>query len=249
MALGRRARAVLFDLFGTLVRFDGERIPTLELAAGPVRSTIPGYAALLAEVAPGVAPAAFHEAIAAATEEIVRERRTSHREVPSRDRFARALRRVASGGTDLQRQAERLSVAHMAQLAAATLAPAAHRGLLERLRRRVPVGCVSNFDHAPTALRILERSGLGPLLDVVVISDDFGLRKPRAEIFHEALRRLGAAAGDVVFVGDSPEEDVRGAQGAGLLAVWLNPGDHPGPPGIVPDTTIRDLVEIERLLT
>jgi HAD superfamily hydrolase (TIGR01549 family) len=248
MAPEGRSHAVIFDLFGTLVRFDRARVPTLQLPEGPVRSTLPAYAVLLEEVAPGVTPAAFHRAIAAVTDEITRARRASHREVPSRERFARALRRCAVADEALGRAAERLSLAHMAQLAAATVAPAPHHALLARLRRHRAVGCVSNFDHAPTALAILERSGLMPLLDVVIISDAFGLRKPRPEIFGEALRRLGVLPEHALFVGDSPDEDVRGAQGAGLTAVWLNPGGQPPPPGIVPDATIRDLCEIEAVV-
>jgi putative hydrolase of the HAD superfamily len=249
MAPGFNARAILFDLFGTLVHFDLSRLPVLELPQGAVRSTIPSYAKLLAEMAPGVEPATFLEALVAVSVEIARERRESHREVPSRRRFERALLRLGVGREDVRKNAERLSLAHMEELTAAAVTPPAHRPLLERLGKKVALGCISNFDHAPSAHRVLERANLAPLLEVVVISDSFGMCKPSPAIFAEGLRVLGVDASEAIFVGDSIEEDVRGATSAGLEAVWLNPTGAEPAAGPMPATTIRELTEIEELVT
>ena len=242
------AHAILFDLFGTLVRFDASRLPLLELSQSSVRSTIPSYAPLLAEIAPGVEPATFLEALVAVSVEIAHERQKSHREVPSRERFERALRLLNAGGEDVSAQAERLSLAHMEQLVAAAVAPAAHRPLLERLAKRAALGCISNFDHAPSALRVLDQTGLAPFLSAVVVSDAFGMRKPSPTIFREGLRTLDISASEAIFVGDSLEEDVRGAISAGLRAVWLNPTRAAPSAGPMPAATIRELTEIEELV-
>lgn len=249
MAPGFNARAILFDLFGTLVHFDLSRLPVLELPQGAVRSTIPSYVQLLADVAPGVEAATFLEALVAVSIEIARERRESHREVPSRRRFERALLRLGAGGDDVRVNAERLSLAHMEELTAAAVTPAAHRPLLERLGKNAALGCISNFDHAPSARRVLERANLAPLLDVVVISDSFGMCKPSPAIFAEGLRQLSVDASEAIFVGDSLEEDVRGAMSAGLEAVWLNPTGAEPSGGPMPAATIRELREIEGLVT
>ena len=245
----RQDRAVLFDLFGTLVSFDASRLPTLEVPHGVVRSTVPAYASLLAEIAPAVDPVAFYEALAVVSGEITRQRKESQRELPSRERFARALRYLAVGGENVDAYAERLSVAHMEQLVAATVAPASHRALLERLGKKRALGCISNFDHAPSAIRILERAGLAPFLEVIVVSDAFGFCKPAPAIFQEALRRLDVSASESTFVGDSFDDDVRGARAAGLRAVWLNPTGAVLPPGLAPDAVIRQLSEIEALVS
>jgi HAD superfamily hydrolase (TIGR01549 family) len=248
MADGGRDRGILFDLFGTLVHFDSTRIPTLEVPGGRVRSTLAACVSILAEAAPGVELVTFHETLRAVSDEIARDRGKSHRELPSRERFARALRRHAGPGTDLEACAERLSLVHMEQLVAAAEAPVAHRALLARLAKIAPLGCISNFDHAPSAHRVLERTGLAPYLRVVIVSASFGLRKPSPAIFREGVRALGVAPERSIFVGDSIEDDIRGARSVGLRAVWLNPAGVPPPPDLTPDETIRELTDVEALV-
>lgn len=62
--------------------------------------------------------------------------------------------------------------------------------------------------------------GLAPLMDVVLISEREGVRKPEAAIFERALTRLGVDAASAWFVGDHPDADIRGAKEAGLTAIW-----------------------------
>lgn len=61
------------------------------------------------------------------------------------------------------------------------------------------------------------------LADVAVLvgSDTAGAPKPDPAPFLEGCRRLGLAPESVACVGDSLESDVRGAQAAGLVPVWL----------------------------
>ena len=93
--------------------------------------------------------------------------------------------------------------------------------LLERARAaRTRVIVVSNWD--VSLVEVLERIGLAPLLDGVVVSAAVGAAKPSAAIFDRALDLAGARAEDCVHVGDSLEEDVAGAQLAGIEAVLLD---------------------------
>src|SRR5206468_3463542 len=98
--------------------------------------------------------------------------------------------------------AEALIEAHRHELAKAASVPAHHRPLLERLARRHCLAVVSNFDYSPTALGILETAGVRDLFAAIVVSDEVGWRKPRADIFQEALRRTGAEPHGTLFVGD-----------------------------------------------
>ena len=88
--------------------------------------------------------------------------------------------------------------------------------------------------------------GVGDFVDVIIISEEFGLAKPHPEIFHEALRRCAVEPDDVVFVGDSPEFDIAGAQGAGLRAIWINrqrrPWDHTS------RAPVHEIASLEELL-
>jgi putative hydrolase of the HAD superfamily len=95
------------------------------------------------------------------------------------------------------------------------------RALLERARAaEVGVIVVSNWD--VSLVEVLERTGLAPLLDGVVVSAAVGAAKPSPEIFARALELAGAAAEDCLHVGDSLAEDVAGARAAGVEAVLLD---------------------------
>ncbi len=94
-------------------------------------------------------------------------------------------------------------------------------GLLRRVRERCKVGLVSNFTYAPAVHAGLARLGIEEYFDVVVVSHENGWRKPHRRIFEDALARLGVDAGDAVYVGDSPLEDIRGAAGVGMRTVFV----------------------------
>ena len=82
-------------------------------------------------------------------------------------------------------------------------------------------------------------NGAAPYFHHIVISDDHGWRKPHAKIFTDTLELLNVEAQDALYVGDSPQDDVIGAKGAGLDIAWVNARDVALPEGIpAPDYTI-----------
>lgn len=98
---------------------------------------------------------------------------------------------------------------------------------LARLRAaEMKLAVVSNWD------RRLERlcvdMGIAGYFDAIVASAVAGSSKPSAAIFRIALDRLEAAAGEAVHVGDSWKDDVCGARGCGIAALWLRRGDFGG---------------------
>ncbi len=113
---------------------------------------------------------------------------------------------------------------------------------LTELGKRYRLGLVSNGNSYP------ERCGLDGVFCAVVFSQDHGIEKPDAELFRIALGRLGCAAGDVVHVGDSLENDVAGATGAGIRSVWLNRHGVANDTGIKPDHEIASLSELAGML-
>jgi putative hydrolase of the HAD superfamily len=78
---------------------------------------------------------------------------------------------------------------------------------------------VSNWDVSLS--RVLGDLDLTRWLDGVVTSAAVGARKPRREIFRRGLALAEAEPGQAMHVGDSLEEDVAGAQGAGIEPVLL----------------------------
>lgn len=85
--------------------------------------------------------------------------------------------------------------------------------------RGLTLVCVSNWDISLTG--VLERCGLGGLLDAVVASATAGARKPDPAIFAVALELAGCAAGEALHVGDTPTEDAAGAAAAGIAHLLL----------------------------
>jgi HAD superfamily hydrolase (TIGR01549 family) len=103
---------------------------------------------------------------------------------------------------------------------------------LEECRRAgARLGIVSNFE--AWLVDCLAGLGILELLDVVVVSGIEQLEKPDPRIFELALSRTGAKPDSVLFVGDSPTEDVAPARSLGMHAVLLDRrdrfADQPGP--------------------
>jgi len=244
----RRYRALVFDLFDTVVLFS-PRVPTIQVAGTTWRSTLGWLREHIERDLPQVPFDDFLAAMSEVTGEIVRARHPQYYEVPSRERFRRVLARLGHDHAAAAATAERLSLGHMAHLAASTAMPPAHAELLRRLRRSFALGLVSNFDHGPTALAILAQHDIADLFSSTVISAFFGRRKPHPDIYGEVLRQLDCAPHEVLFIGDTLDDDVGGPLAAGMDAVWLNSRSAPGTEGApTPTYTVRELTELAVLL-
>jgi len=242
-------RAALFDLFGTLIHFDTAMLPELEIDGRRMRSTSDAWCDLLADALPGIALADFVRAVLETSIELDGIRRATAVEIPSRERFRRALLRVGCDAGQADELGPLFARAHMRRLAAATCFPEAHARLLAQASARRPVGVVTNFDDTATAYEILVRHGILAHLDAVVVSEAIGLRKPHALLVRLALRDLGVAPSEAVMIGDHPLEDVGAAAAAGVDAVWIDTAGagvaaaHP-----VPRWVVRSLPEVAPIL-
>jgi HAD superfamily hydrolase (TIGR01549 family) len=118
----------------------------------------------------------------------------------------------------------------------------------DEARAARPIGIVT---HGPTEVQHakLELLGIDRLVDFVLVSEEFGVAKPVPQIFREALRLAGVGPEEDVFVGDSAEFDMAGAQAAGIPTVWVNRDQRPWlGPGPAPTRQIRTLAELAQLL-
>src|SRR5919201_3021325 len=85
---------------------------------------------------------------------------------------------------------------------------------------------VSNWDCSLPS--VLDRVGLGELLDGVVSSAVAGARKPEPAIFESALELAGCSADEALHVGDTAEEDIAGARAAGIRALLIDRSGNGG---------------------
>ncbi len=95
------------------------------------------------------------------------------------------------------------------------------REVLERLSSEHGMAIVSNTPYHEMVVEKLRREGLLDLFDAVISSHRTGVRKPVGEIFIRALEVLGSRPEEAVMIGDSPYEDIRGAKGIGMRAIWM----------------------------
>jgi putative hydrolase of the HAD superfamily len=92
---------------------------------------------------------------------------------------------------------------------------------LRRLREAgLTLVCVSNWDISLE--QVLDRCGLAELLDGAISSAATGARKPDPAIFSAALELARCDAAEAVHVGDTREEDVEGAEAAGIRVLLLD---------------------------
>jgi HAD superfamily hydrolase (TIGR01549 family) len=100
----------------------------------------------------------------------------------------------------------------------------AQDALLRVRRAGLRAGIVTSGDRVRVG-RELDDLGVASLFEVVVCAEDIVYRKPHPEALLLALDKLGVAAAEAVYVGDSPE-DVQMARAAGVMAVGI-PGGFP----------------------
>ena len=79
---------------------------------------------------------------------------------------------------------------------------------------------VSNWDS--TLPGLLDRLGLTPWFDTIVVSHLEGVEKPNPELFLRAVARLSGAPGEALHVGDVPELDEAGARAAGIASLTVD---------------------------
>lgn len=202
MSLPTRPQALLFDLDDTLWPIG----PVIAAAEHTVFAWLQRHA-------PRVAARHSIESLRAARMELL-AREPAYRVDLGALRRAGLLAAFAEAGEDAA-----LVAGAMAQFVAARNAVLPYADVLPglaKLRGRYLLGTVSNGNADLRAI------GLDHHFAVSLAAHEHGSAKPDPAMFLAACSRLGVAPAAAVYVGDDVLLDVRGAQQAGLRAVWLN---------------------------
>ncbi len=107
-----------------------------------------------------------------------------------------------------------------------------------------PLGVITNGDGAQQRQK-LAQTGIAERFASVVVSGEVGVAKPQREIFERSAEELGLPPNELLFIGDNPENDVRGARQAGWHAIWLNRDCSRQE---VAALTVADLTDVPRLV-
>ena len=242
-------RAVVFDLFDTLVDLRFEDLERIEHDGKWFPASVTALHAAVAEHRE-VGFAAFLQALHG-VDRVLREIQVEEgRETSTRLRFAQLLECLELSVPGLP---DRLTAVHMSAIEAVVAVPEHHGPLLIELGRSLRIGLCSNFTHAETALDIVDAAGFREHFDAIAISETVGWRKPRKEIFQAVLDELEVAPDEVLHVGDSLRADIAGAAPLGMRTAWITRRvrdpearlrEHEGP---VPDHQVADLAELLEL--
>ncbi|MDG2303289.1 MAG: HAD family hydrolase [Candidatus Binatia bacterium] len=244
-------RAVLFDLFDTLVDLHFSRLPMAAIGGRTMPSTILSQHEAIALRGHDVPFDDFLATLRETDRELMESHIDRGIELPTLLRFSRVVERLELDDAGLP---EALTRAHMGKIQDVAETPAHHDEVLAELARSRRLGLCSNFSHTETALDILETAELKRHFSALTVSETVGIRKPRPEIFRHALEALGTTPEETVHVGDNLDADVRGASSLGMRTVWVERRvrdkeralrEYDGPE---PTWVIRDLSELVSLL-
>ena len=225
-------RALLFDFFGTLVEFEAGRTADQVRRAHRLASE-GGYGGSIEE---------FHAQWDLGFVELEAESRRTLVEFPMvrvAERFLAANPTIA--GVD----ATTLGATYVQEWSEHVLPIDGLEPMLRRLADDWQIAVVSNTHDADMVPRLLGEMGIADLVAVTVLSVDHGRTKPHSSIYESTLERLGLAAPDCVFVGDSLGPDYEGPIGLGMDALLIDPQRRHA----VPETArIDSVLQVEERL-
>jgi len=209
-------KAVFFDLYHTLVRYEP---PREELQSG-----------VLKDFGIEVSPEVLRRPIVIADEFIYQEiTRTPLSQLSAEDKTALYARYQGivfkEAGIEANQQLILKLLGKMRQFdMKLVLFDDVMPALTDLKGRGLILGLISNVDRDITPL--LNQLGLTSWLQVVVTSQKAGLNKPQPEIFQAALKQAGVQASEAICVGDQYQVDVVGANKVGMKGVLLDRGDY-----------------------
>jgi YjjG family noncanonical pyrimidine nucleotidase len=119
--------------------------------------------------------------------------------------------------------------------------------LLSNVKDRYQLGIITNGISESQRKR-LKAGNIHNLFQSIVISDEVGIRKPSKEIFEIALNELNVSNEEVLFVGDSLQDDYHGAMNAGIDFCFYNRKKIEVPNDFRPKYTIKSLKDFDDTL-
>lgn len=225
---------ILFDFFGTLVEYD----------ASHVAKGCPRTHAVLVEAGGAIPYERFVDEWDVHFEAFDRRADDCLREYSMDDLTAAYLREQLGRDADETLVATFRDVYLEEWSQGVRYVPGAGK-LLADLSQRFTLALVTNTHHAPLVHGHLRAMQAEHHFATLVTSVEHGRRKPSACIFHSALTRCDGVPERAIYVGDSFDADYRGATGAGLSCLLIDPERrHDVPDG----DRIDDIHDLRRLL-
>ncbi|MBR1944754.1 MAG: HAD family hydrolase [Alphaproteobacteria bacterium] len=116
---------------------------------------------------------------------------------------------------------------------------------LQTLQKKYKLAAVSD-GQAVWAKAELNAVGLADFFNPLLVSSDYGYRKPDHRLFKKALKKMNMKPEEVIFIGNDLYRDIYGANEMGIKSVFFksNQGDHTYA-AAKPDYTITRFADLE----
>lgn len=226
---GRAIDAIVFDLWGTLMR---ER-----------REVFGERAQLRYE---GVRPVLDRHGIEVALEDFTRlhlesnriigQMQNAGRDITAEERARHVVYQLAPHAADRLDDEDLVAFVEAYSGAVVATPPELLEGALEALDEArdhgLGVGLISNtgVSSGRHLRQVFEAAGILDRFDSLVFSDELGVAKPHREVFDRAAAELGVDATSAVFVGDTPRFDVGPPRRYGWWVVQVGDRGDGDPP-------------------
>lgn len=118
-------------------------------------------------------------------------------------------------------------------------------------KMRLKIGLISNVCSRGQVPGNLEKYSIRHYFNPIVLSSEYGRRKPDPAIFHYAARLANVPTSECIYVGDRIARDIIGAHKAGYrMAIYIHHDFDHGEPdqGDTPDAVIHQMTELLDIL-
>jgi putative hydrolase of the HAD superfamily len=238
-------RALLFDVNGTLIDIETDEwmeeayraiahfltYQGITLHRGEVREL---YFQIMKEQFAASAEVYPEFNVVAVWREVLRRHATDY----TRSLSPEKLQRMPLFLAELQRGISRKRLVAFPQL----------QEILTELKTRHRLAVVSDAQSA-YGLPELRAAGLAGYFAPIVISGDYGYRKPDPRLFQAALTELQVGPEEAIFVGNDRFRDVLGARQVGMKTILYCPHGNPGgSPETEPDYLLYQYADLPRAI-
>jgi putative hydrolase of the HAD superfamily len=94
------------------------------------------------------------------------------------------------------------------------------REVIQHIRKKHKTGLITN---GKTLIQYgkIDQLQLRDEFDLIIVSEEAGIKKPDPRIFEMALKKLNLRPDECIYIGDHPSNDIEGAANSGMNTIWM----------------------------
>ncbi|MEJ2743385.1 MAG: HAD family hydrolase [Gammaproteobacteria bacterium] len=113
--------------------------------------------------------------------------------------------------------------------------------------QKIKLGIITN-GREDLQSSVIRACNLDQIMDVILISEVEGIKKPDPIIFKSALNHLSLSPASCIFIGDNPDTDIKGAYNVGMKAIWKENKLFQEPDKSITSSTFTDFKDLLSIL-